>query len=199
MKKVVIIVGSHRSNSQSNKVAHFLRKAKSFASEIVDLKELELPLWSEDVSQKEDWKKSWDNLEPSLIDADGFIFISPEYGGMASPLLKNFFLFCNKKHFAHKPALLVAVSASRGGAYPISELRSSGYKNNLICYLPEHLIIRNVATVLNEEDETKWSEEDRFIRNRIDYTLKLFTIYLNQFTILRKENDLLLDEVTFGM
>jgi hypothetical protein len=39
--------------------------------------------------------------------------------------------------------LIIAVSGGAGGgAYPVAELRMSSYKNSRICYLPEHLIVR---------------------------------------------------------
>lgn len=54
-----------------------------------------------------------------------------------------------KVELAHKPALIVFVSSDDGGSYPVAESRMSSYKNSRICYLPEHLIIRNVSTVFN--------------------------------------------------
>ena len=45
-----------------------------------------------------------------------------------------------------------AVSASDGGAYVIAELRMSSYKNNRLCWIPEHLIARQVKTLGNEDD-----------------------------------------------
>ena len=63
---------------------------------------------------------------------------------MATPIAKNFFLICNKGELAHKPGLIVSISSGNGGAYPVSELRSSSYKNTHIMWIPEQIIIRNV-------------------------------------------------------
>jgi hypothetical protein len=80
---------------------------------------------------------------------------------------KNFFLFASSAELGHKPALLVSVSAGISGAYPIARnSRSSSYKNNHICYIPEHLIVRQVGGVLNSADAA--SPEDQAIRNRAD-------------------------------
>ena len=68
----------------------------------------------------------------------------PEYGGMATPNSKTFLVFNNGELF-HKPGLIISVSSGTGGAYPISELRSSSYKNSHIMWIPEHIIIRNVG------------------------------------------------------
>jgi len=55
---------------------------------------------------------------------------------MAPAGLKNFFLYAGNTALAHKPAYLVGISASRGGSYPIAELRMSSYKNSYLCYIP---------------------------------------------------------------
>ena len=34
----------------------------------------------------------------------------------------------------------------------VAELRASSYKNNRLCYIPENLIVRNVGSVLNDDD-----------------------------------------------
>jgi hypothetical protein len=68
------------------------------------------------------------------------------------------------------------VSASRGGAYPVSELRASGYKNTQICYIPEHIIVRNAKQVLNPNPENPL-DEDIYLRKRIPYALNLLYSY----------------------
>ena len=85
-------------------------------------------------------KKISNELETS----DGFIMIVPEYGGMATPNSKNMFLLFNGGELFHKPGLIVSISSGKGGSYPISELRSSSYKNSHIMWIPENIIIRNV-------------------------------------------------------
>ena len=84
--------------------------------------------------------------------------VVPEYGGMSTPNSKNFFLLFNFFFFFfffllngelfHKPGLIVSISSGNGGAYPISELRSSSYKNSHIMWIPENIIIRNVNQFL---------------------------------------------------
>ena len=44
--------------------------------------------------------------------------------------------------------MIVSISSGNGGAYPISELRSSSYKNSHILWIPENIIIRNVKQFL---------------------------------------------------
>ena len=89
---------------------------------------------------------------------------------MVPAKLKNFLLYCSKDELAHKPALLVSVSAGLGGSYPIAELRISSYKNNRLCYLPENVIIRNIETFLNDKNK----KEVKIIFDRLVECLNLF-------------------------
>ena len=66
----------------------------------------------------------------------------------------------NRFQLGHKPALIVTVSSADGGAYPVAELRMSSYKNNRICYLPEHVILRNVERILNDD-----AKDNRFLES----------------------------------
>ena len=96
--------------------------------------------------------------------------VVPEYGGMATPIAKNLFLLCDDGELFHKPGLIVSVSSGNGGAYPITELRSSSYKNTHIMWIPENIIIRNVEDYLPGSHGKLMPE---WIDNRVDYCLKL--------------------------
>ena len=107
----------------------------------------------------------------------------PEYGGMATPAAKNFFLLCGNGELSHKPGLIVSVSSGNGGAYPITELRSSSYKNTHIMWIPENIIIRNVEEFNpgnHGENIPEWLD------NRIDYVLKLLLAYTSNMKPLRE-------------
>ena len=89
---------------------------------------------------------------------------------MVPSRLKNLFLFMNVATVGHKPALITTVSGSRGGAYPVVELRSSAYKNSRLCFVPEHLIVRQAEEVMNEGAAK--GKEDEYIRARADFALR---------------------------
>lgn len=179
MNKITIISGSHRKDSESKKISNVLvqKLAKldnCESTDYLDLAEVGLPFWSE--SYSDDEKALIDNVAQRLEASDGFIVVCPEWHGMVPSILKNFFLLYSAKQFAHKPALIVAVSAGVGGAYPINELRTSSYKNNRICYLPEHLIVRDVSNLFNgKEDDNKHSEE--YMSKRADACLGILLAY----------------------
>jgi NAD(P)H-dependent FMN reductase len=117
----------------------------------------------------------WKPFRDRLRKADGFVVISPEWGGMVPPGLKNLLLLASPKEVGHKPALIVAVSASRGGSYPVTELRTTGYKNNRLLFIPEQVIVHDVSKVL--AGDTASDDRDAWLRKRIEFALKLLLSY----------------------
>ena len=187
--KISVISGSHRKISQSKRVTDLLQvllknidpKLELFS---LDLGKEILPLWSpEKKTGKGIWGKTWKNISDNLNKSHGFILVVPEYGGMATPAAKNIFLLCGNGEFAHKPGLIVSVSSGNGGAYPISELRMSSYKNTHIMWIPENIIIRNV------EEFSPGAHGDNipdWLDDRIDYVLKLLLTYASNMKPLRE-------------
>lgn len=198
MLNIALIAGSSRSGSQSAKVARYLRQrlidlglTSAGQCSLIDLGERGLPLWPADD------KGPWAEYQQQLAAADALVVIAPEWNGMACPAVKNFFLYASKAELAHKPALLVGVSSGIGGAYPISELRASGYKNCRIAYLPEHLIVRQVEAVMNEGPAA--GEDDLRIRARADYALDILGKYAEALKPVRAAIDLSNPAFTNGM
>jgi NAD(P)H-dependent FMN reductase len=198
--KLAIVVGSHRTVSQSMKVAQFVaatvrKEIAAVEVYLLDLAQNPLPLWDEDFDQgAERWKSLWGPIAEQLRSCDGLVIITPEWSGMAPAALKNFFLLAGNAEIAHKPALIVGVSHSQGGAYPISELRAHSYKNNHVCYIPEHVIVRDVLNVLNELERPS-SEQDKYIRDRIAYAIRLLGAYAR--ALIGVRNSGMIDHQTF--
>lgn len=169
-----IIIGSIRKSSESGRIGAFVaRRLAAIAPELrietFDLRTLRLPLWDE-----EKWEAGsamqafWKPVSERLKACDGFVVISPEWAGMAPPHLKNFLLMCDGGELAHKPAQLISISSGMGGAYPIAELRMSGYKNNFLMWLPDHMVLRQVAGLFASETPTALDAE---LTARMDYGL----------------------------
>jgi hypothetical protein len=119
---------------------------------------------------------------------------------MAPAGLKNFFLMWTAGgELAHKPALIVTVSISDGGSFPIAELRMSSYKNSRICYLPEHLIIRNVGTVFNDDPEQDNPSAQEYFEDRLIYCLEMLGEYSLAFRQIRASGKTSLETYTSGM
>ena len=178
--KISLISTSHRKKSQSQRISNILkeiilRNHNRIDCYSLDMHESEIPLWTS--NRKENlkfWEKDFKNISNELENSDGFIIIVPEYGGMATPNSKNFFLVFNNGELFHKPGLLVSISSGNGGAYPISELRSSSYKNSHIMWIPENIIIRNVEQFSPGNHGELIPE---WIDNRINYACNLLINY----------------------
>ena len=187
--KISIISASHRTNSESKKISGFIQDDlkqidSKLDTNILDLADAALPLWSpEKKDGKGIWGETWRSISSNLAESDGFILVVPEYGGMATPAAKNIFLLCGNGELSHKPGLIVSISSGNGGAYPISELRSSSYKNTHIMWIPENIIIRNVEE-FNPGKHGKNIPE--WLDNRIDYVLKLFLTYASNMKPIRE-------------
>jgi NAD(P)H-dependent FMN reductase len=182
---IVVVAGSSRRDSQTAKVAHYLAARlcqREVSVQVLDLGQQPLPLWP-----AADGAAHWPAMAEQLQAADAVIMLSPEWNGMACPALKNLFLYAGRRELAHKPALLVGVSSGQGGAYPLSELRASSYKNCRICFIPEQLIVRQVEAVLNGAQAV--GADDQRIRERADWALDVLLHYTEALRGLPKRID----------
>jgi NAD(P)H-dependent FMN reductase len=172
-RNIALIAGSSRADSQTAKVARYLAarlQQRDVQTSLLDLGQRPLPLWP-----AQEASAHWPAMAEQLQRADGVVVLSPEWNGMACPALKNFFLYAGRAELAHKPALLVGVSSGLGGAYPLSELRASSYKNCRLCFIPEQLIVRQVEAVMNAERAV--DADDLRIRQRADWSLDVLLHY----------------------
>jgi len=204
--KIGIICGSHRSNSQSGKVARYIEReltSQDICEEswLYDLADKPLPFWDEGIwSGDEEWKTILGPIGESLHQCDGFVIVCPEWHGMVPAALKNFFLmWAAGGELAHKPALIVTISSGDGGSYPVAELRMSSYKNNRICFLPEHLIIRNVEFVFNQDETTNNPEAQTYFEDRLRYCLVILKEYAVALKKVRLSGEFSLKKYSSGM
>ena len=184
--KIVIISGSNRRNSQSIRISNILFQKLRFLNinvSLVNLEKENFPFWQDDYDTLvSPLKKAFEKTSLLLKDAEGFIFVVPEWGGMVPSQVKNIFLLSSNNELAHKPGLIVSLSESMGGAYPIAELRSFSYKNTKICWIPEHVIIRKVKEFLPDTDER--------LDSRLDYSCKMLVEYSKALKPVRNAADL---------
>ena len=191
--KISIISGSHRNPSQSEKVARHIEKtlqAEHAGTEtwLFTLADNPLPLWDQSVWEDDPkWNERLAPIKEQLSASDGFVIVSPEWHGQVPAGLKNLFLLCNRFQLGHKPALIVTVSNGDGGAYPVAELRMSSYKNNRICYIPEHVIVRHVEKVLNDDSADNDASADAYFRERISWACDLLLGYAEALKPMREK------------
>ncbi|WP_439106598.1 NADPH-dependent FMN reductase [Congregibacter sp.] len=205
--KIGIISGSHRNDSQSEKVARYATaqlESHGLCDEtyVFSLADNPLPFWDEGLwTGDPKWEEAIGELRGELNSCDGFIVVTPEWHGMVPAGLKNLFLlFPGSGELAHKPALIISVSGGAGGgAYPVAELRMSSYKNSRICYLPEHLIVRNAGQVFNEDSTENDDHQHDYLHARLTYCLEMLSEYTRAFQQIRASGKTSLDVYTNGM
>jgi NAD(P)H-dependent FMN reductase len=205
--KLLIISASQRSPSQSAKVANYIAKTNQDFSDIghIELCKQQLPMWDGEAASKLASNSDWGAINQQLISADALVLVTPEWGGTASPLLKNLLMMADSCDTGHKPVLVVSVVNGISGAYPIAELRMNAFSNNKLVAIPDHLIIRNVEEILNDyEHQTKdITDRDQSIRNRIGYSLHTLQHYSQALKSLRRtlQNNVYHNEhlYTYGM
>ncbi|PKG84918.1 NADPH-dependent oxidoreductase [Colwellia sp. 75C3] len=191
---LLIISASQRTQSQSAKVAGYLADNSIQFSKVshLELCKKRLPLWDGEDSSKQNDASDWQDINAQLQTMDALILITPEWGGTASPLLKNLLMMAEAADIGHKPVLLVSVVNGISGAYPIAELRMNAFSNNKLVAIPDHLIIRNVEEILNTMNEDNQPEDsaitrrDKSIRHRIGYSLHTLLHYSQAMKSLRE-------------
>jgi len=202
--KITIVSGSHRNPSQSEKVARHIEKTlqqeHGVETWLYTLADNPLPLWDQSLWENNpEWDQRLAPIREQLTSSDGFVIISPEWHGQVPAGLKNFFLLFNRFELGHKPAMIIAVSSADGGSYPVAELRMSSYKNNRICYIPEHVIVRNVEKVLNDKVEDNNQEADGYFRERISWSLGILKAYAEAMKPMRESVQVHHDKFGNGM
>lgn len=196
--KLCIISGSTRPESQSLKIAKYLqRRVASIdaTASVLDLSSALLPLFTDEDAQL--WPAIVGEVLQQLEEADGYVFVTPEWNGMASVGILNM-LHYTEHQFAHKPVLLVGISSNRGGSYPVLQLRQMGYKNRHFVLVPEQLVITQCETVMND-DSLADDASDIYIKKRADYALGVLKTYAAALTEVRKSPQVRLDTYPNGM
>lgn len=175
--KLLIISGSQRSQSQTAKVCQFISQhcaQHGFEGEHIELQTLNLPFFSGNAAEFA-MHAAWPELAEKIAEADAYVLATPEWNGMASPMLNNFLMAIPGNSAAHKPALLVTVVAGLNGAYPVAELKGHAFKNNRIVSIPEHLIVRYAGDVFNQE--TADGKADEVAHQRLNDSLQMLAHY----------------------
>jgi len=171
---ILVISASMRGESQSLKIAEYLctrLKTQDQNAWVLDLHAVKLPIYDDGETVAE----SKGEILRQISDADGFVFVSPEWNGMMSHGLLNLMHYV-KNEMAHKPVMLVGVSSGRGGTYPLAQMRLMGHKNTHYVISPENLIVGGVNDMLNNQNMDN-SAADISVKKRAEYALTILVEY----------------------
>lgn len=190
---IAIISASTRANSESRNVSDYLQaelQKVGATPEIIDLYDLKLPIY--DTVVEGDLEVKIQAVRQKLATCDGCIFVSPEWGGMMSAGLVNFFHYLDQE-LADKPIYLVGVSSGRGGRYPLIQMRQMGYKNRHFVIIPESLFIDSVRENLVNGDM-----HNEHIVERVRYGLRTLIAYAKALRNVRESGVINYDDFKNG-
>ena len=126
LAKIVVIVGSVRSERNGIKVAKWVVKKleeKGHDVTLVDPAELNLPLLDKMYKEMKSPSEKLQHLQKIIKEADGYIPITPEYNHSISSALKNTLDYFLEEYF-FKPSAIVSYSVgSFGGILAGNHLR----------------------------------------------------------------------------
>ncbi|TYP98130.1 NAD(P)H-dependent FMN reductase [Tenacibaculum adriaticum] len=121
MKKIAVFGGSTSKTSINKKLATFAGNLlQDTAFIVLDLNNYEVPVFSVDLEEEEEYPIGAKKFNEQLDIYDGFIVSLAEHNGTYTAAFKNLFDWAsrkNKKVFRDKPVLLMATSpGAKGGA-----------------------------------------------------------------------------------
>lgn len=117
--KITVVVASQGKNMEIAQKLSETLKSKNVQSDIIDIVDLDLPLYSTKVDGLHDAAKIIAPIMGKLT-ADGFVFVAPEYNGSVPPSFANFLAWVSRSTkdwrdaFNGKPCLIATHSAGGG-------------------------------------------------------------------------------------
>ena len=127
MKKVAVLVGSLRPNSINRRLAKILARLAEGRLDFDIIELADIPMYNDDLW--EDIPASITRMKQQIEQADGILFVSPEYNRSFTAVLKNAIDWGTRPYgqnsFAGKPGAIVGTSPGAvGTAVGQSQLKS---------------------------------------------------------------------------
>ncbi len=161
MNTVKIIIGSTRPQRFGPQIASWVKGIADEAAtangntrfELVDLAEVNLPLFDEAIppmmnQPANEHTKKWAGI---VAEADGYIFVTPEYNHSTSAALKNAIDYLIYE-WAHKPVAFASYGSQAGGTRAVEHLRAIAGELKLYD-LRDQVMISNYWAQLDEKGQ----------------------------------------------
>lgn len=124
--KVLVILGSVRRGRMSERVATFvmarLALLENVAAELVDLRELNLPIMEERLGKIEPTPPPVAELGRKIVENDALVIVTPEYNRGYPGVLKNAIDYYFKEYKRKVVALVTVSDGGRGGVNAWAQL-----------------------------------------------------------------------------
>ena len=174
---IVIISASVREGRKSHRVALFLHNTVSASgntAEILDLKELAFPLFSERLRYQKDPLPATLDFAERVRKADGVILVTPEYNGGYPASAKNVVDLLTDE-WRRKPIAISTVSdGSFGGTQVITSLLFSLWK--IKAWVVAHMPVPKVGDSFDEAgtpvDPEGWAKRAKGLLDELDWAME---------------------------
>ncbi len=170
-KKIAVLVGSLRKESYNKKIAQQLIRLapENLEMEIVEIGNL--PHYNEDIDQEQP-PKEYVDFRKIIGDAEGFLFVTPEYNRTISGVLKNALDVASRPYtknmWSGKPGAVVSVSMSPLGGFGANHaLRQAMVVLNVALMPTPEAYIGNVHKLFDAEGNLV-QDTEKFLKNFID-------------------------------
>ena len=187
--KIVAFAGSTRTGSFNKKlIAHSADAARAAGATVtvVDLRDLALPLFDEDLEAASGLPEGAKKFKTFLRESDGFLIASPEYNSSITAALKNAIDWASRSESDDEPplaafrgkvaALCSASPGALGGLRGLVHLRAI-LGNIGVVVLPDQVCISTAYEAFDEagklKDERKAKQVAAQARGLVDFLAKL--------------------------
>jgi len=170
--RILVFAGSTRTESYNKKLAHVAVKSIEAAggeATFLDLRDIALPLFDEDLEAASGQPEGSTKLKALMKSHDGFFISSPEYNSSISGVLKNAIDWASREVpdekslecFAGKVAALVAASpGALGGLRGLVTVRSI-LGNLQVLMLPDQLAVGKAFDAFNPDGSLKSEQQKK--------------------------------------
>ncbi|BAT52352.1 NADPH-dependent FMN reductase [Nostoc sp. NIES-3756] len=174
--KILAFAGSTRIDSYNKRLVKIAAAgAKAAGAEVtyIDLRDLPLPLYDEDLEAREGLPANARTLKDLLISHQGLLIASPEYNSSLTAVLKNAIDWASRPApnepplaaFAGKVAAIMSTSpGGLGGLRGLVHLRSI-LGNIKVLVLPDQVAVPNASQVFNADGSLKDPQKQESVGN----------------------------------
>jgi chromate reductase len=172
--KILAFAGSTRTDSYNKKIVKIAAAgARSIGAEVtyVDLRDLSLPMYDEDLEAKEGIPPGARQLKDLLLTNDGLLIASPEYNSSLSAVLKNAIDWASRPVEGEPPlggfvdkvaAIMSASPGALGGLRGLVHLRSI-LGNIKVLVLPDQVAVPKAYEAFNPDGSLKDAKQQETI------------------------------------
>lgn len=171
MIKIKVIAGSSRPGrfniQPATWIADLAKEREGVEVELLDLQEINLPFLDEPMpassgQYEKEHTRAWSE---KISDADGLIFVTPEYNHSYSAVLKNAIDYLSAE-WNYKPLSFVSYGSPAGGSRAVEHLRAVAAELRMYD-LREQVMLPNYWENLNESGEFQFNDTHKEAGNAL--------------------------------